>query len=126
MSETKYQIRIDVVCRFLAEQSDLDQGRFAYAYTVHIQNTGTIASQLISRQWIIKDENGGRVEVKGLGVVGHQPLLQPGEHFEYTSGSQIVTPVGTMEGSYFFVAEDGFRFDAPIPAFSLSMPRTLH
>jgi ApaG protein len=126
MSEAKYQIKIDVVCRFLAEQSDQDQGRFAYAYTVRIQNTGTIASQLISRQWIIKDENGGRVEVKGLGVVGHQPLLQPGEHFEYTSGSQIVTPVGTMEGSYFFVAEDGFRFDAPIPVFSLSMPRTLH
>ena len=126
MSETKYQIRIDVACRFLPEQSNADQGRFSYAYTVRIQNTGSVASQLISRQWIIKDENGGLVEVKGLGVVGHQPLLQPGENFEYTSGSQIVTPVGTMEGSYFFVAEDGHRFDAPIPVFALAMPRTLH
>lgn len=126
MSEAKYQIQVEVACRFLPEQSNADQGRFAYAYTVRIRNTGTVASQLISRQWIIKDENGGRVEVKGLGVVGHQPLIQPGENFEYTSGSQIVTPVGTMEGSYFFVAEDGYRFDAQIPVFTLTMPRTLH
>jgi ApaG protein len=115
MSKIKYQMRIEVLCRFLPEQSDTEQGRFSYAYTVRIQNTGTVAAQLISRHWIITDENGGRVEVKGLGVVGHQPLLQPGENFEYTSGSQIVTPVGTMEGSFFFVAEDGQRFDAPIP-----------
>jgi ApaG protein len=126
MSTQKYQIKIDVLCRFLPEQSNVDQGRFAYAYTVRIQNTGTVAAQLISRHWIITDENGGRVEVQGLGVVGHQPLLQTGENFEYTSGSQIVTPVGTMEGSYFFVGEDGHRFDAPIPMFTLAMPRTLH
>lgn len=126
MSDEKYQMQIDVICRFLPEQSDADQGRFAYAYAVRIRNTGTVASQLISRHWMIKDENGGRVEVKGLGVVGHQPLIQPGENFEYTSGSQIVTPMGTMEGSYFFVAEDGHRFDAQIPVFTLAMPRTLH
>ncbi len=126
MSEAKYQIQVEVACRFLPEQSDPEQGRFAHAYTIRIRNTGTVASQLISRHWIIKDENGGRVEVKGLGVVGHQPLIQPGENFEYTSGSQIVTPVGTMEGSYFFVAEDGYRFDAQIPVFTLAMPRTLH
>jgi ApaG protein len=126
MSEAKYQIKIEVASRFLPEQSDGEQGRYAYAYTVRIQNTGSIASQLISRHWIIQDENGGRVEVRGLGVVGHQPLLQPGEQFEYTSGSQIVSAVGSMEGSYFFVAEDGHRFDAPIPSFTLSMPRTLH
>lgn len=126
MANPKYQVKIDVTCRYLPDQSDPGENRYAYAYTIRIQNNGTIASQLISRHWIIQDENGGRVEVKGLGVVGHQPLLRPGEHFEYTSGSQIVTPVGSMEGSYFFVAEDGHRFDAPIPGFALTMPRTLH
>jgi ApaG protein len=126
MSEAKYQIKIEVVSRFLPEQSNAEEGRFSYAYTIRIENTGSMASQLISRHWIIKDENGGQSEVRGLGVIGHQPLLQPGQQFEYTSGSQIVTPVGTMQGSYFFVAEDGHRFEADIPRFVLSMPRTLH
>ena len=126
MSTQKYQIKIDVTSRYLPDQSEPGANRFAYAYTIKIQNTGMVATQLISRHWVIKDENGGHVEVKGLGVVGHQPLLRPGEHFEYTSGSQIATAVGSMEGSYFFVAEDGFRFDATIPGFALTMPRTLH
>ena len=91
-----------------------------------ITNAGSVPTQLISRHWLITDGNGKIVEVKGLGVVGHQPLLAPGQSFEYTSGSQLATPAGTMQGSYFCVAEDGERFEAPIPAFSLAMPRTLH
>jgi ApaG protein len=121
-----YQISIEVSTRYLPEQSDPDHARFAFAYTIRITNVGTVASQLISRHWLIRDEAGALTEVKGLGVVGHQPLLQPGQSFEYTSGSQIATPTGAMRGSYFFVAEDGHRFEADIPEFVLSMPRTLH
>lgn len=126
MSDKRYQIRIDVQSRFLPEQSNPDAGKYSFAYTVRITNTGTVASQLISRHWLIRDEAGKLIEVKGLGVVGHQPLLAPGQSFEYTSGSQIGTPTGAMRGSYFFVAEDGQRFDAEIAEFALSMPRTLH
>ena len=126
MSGQPYQISIEVSTRFLPEQSDPDHSRFAFAYTIRITNVGTVASQLISRHWLIRDEAGALTEVRGLGVVGHQPLLQPGQTFEYTSGSQIATPTGTMRGSYFFVAENGHRFDAEIPEFVLSMPRTLH
>ena len=126
MSDKRYQIRIDVQSRFLPEQSEPDAGRYAFAYTVRITNTGNVTSQLVSRHWLIRDESGRLIEFKGLGVVGHQPLLKPGESFEYTSGSQIGTPTGAMRGSYFFVAEDGHRFDAEIAEFPLSMPRTLH
>ncbi len=126
MPDKHYRFRIDVQSVFLPEQSQPDDERYAFAYTVHITNTGNVPAQLISRHWIISDESGRVVEVKGLGVVGQQPLLAPGERFEYTSGSQIATPTGTMQGSYFFVAEDGHRFEVPIEAFKLSMPRTLH
>jgi ApaG protein len=126
VSDKRYQIRIEVQSRYLPEQSDPDAGRYGFAYTIRITNTGNVSSQLISRHWLISDDAGRLVEVKGLGVVGHQPLLQPGQSFEYTSGSQIGTPSGSMRGSYFFVAEDGHRFDAPIPEFALNMPRTLH
>jgi len=126
VSDKRYQIRIEVQSRYLPDQSDPDAGRYGFAYTIRITNTGNVTSQLISRHWLIRDDAGRLVEVKGLGVVGHQPLLQPGQSFEYTSGSQIGTPSGSMHGSYFFVAEDGHRFDAPIPEFALSMPRTLH
>jgi len=122
----KHDIRIAAESRYLPEQSNPDQGVYAFAYTVTITNAGDVPMQLISRHWIIEDANGRSREVKGLGVVGHQPLLRPGQTFEYTSGSQIETPSGRMHGSYFFVAEDGTRFDAPIAAFELAMPRTLH
>ena len=126
MSDRKYQLNIAVEPRFLPEQSDPAQGQYAFAYTVRITNAGTVPTQVVSRHWVITDGNNKVVEVKGLGVVGHQPLLAPGQHFEYTSGSQLATPAGTMQGSYFCVAEDGERFEAPIPMFTLSMPRTLH
>ena len=126
MSEPKYQLSIAVQPRYLPDQSYPAKGQYAFAYTVRITNAGSVPTQLISRHWVITDGNGKIVEVKGLGVVGHQPLLAPGQSFEYTSGSQLATPAGTMQGSYFCVAEDGERFEAPIPAFSLAMPRTLH
>ncbi len=126
VSDSRYQFNVQVVSRYLQDQSDPDRELFSFAYTVSITNTGTVAAQLISRHWLIRDGRGSVVEVKGLGVVGHQPLLEPGQRFEYTSGSQIGTPVGSMSGSYFFVAEDGHRFETAIPEFGLSIPRTLH
>ncbi|MGI4816119.1 MAG: Co2+/Mg2+ efflux protein ApaG [Janthinobacterium lividum] len=123
---SQYQMTVTVVPRYLPEQSDPEEQRFAFAYTVKVANSGTVAAQLIARHWLITDGNDTVQEVKGLGVVGHQPLLKPGEQFEYTSWAQISTPVGTMRGAYFCVAEDGERFEADVPEFSLSMPRTLH
>ena len=122
----KYQISINVDTAYLAEQSDPSADRYVFAYTVTISNIGTVSAQLISRHWIITDAENLTQEVKGLGVIGEQPLLQPGEHFEYTSGTALATPVGTMRGSYQMVAEDGNKFDAEIPVFTLSMPRVLH
>jgi ApaG protein len=122
----RYEFNITVRPQFVAEQSDPDEGRFLFAYTVTIRNTGDIAAQLISRHWIITDANNRVEEVRGLGVVGEQPVLQPGEAFEYTSGCPIETPVGSMKGSYQCVAADGTQFEAAIPEFVLSMPRTLH
>ncbi|HVL57395.1 MAG TPA: Co2+/Mg2+ efflux protein ApaG [Burkholderiaceae bacterium] len=124
--ENRYEIQVRAESRYLPEQSNPQQNVYAFAYTIRITNRSTIAAQLISRHWLIEDSDGQVREVKGLGVVGHQPLLNPGESFEYTSGSQIETPTGRMRGSYFFVADDGTRFEAPIPEFTLSMPRTLH
>ncbi|MEI8305340.1 MAG: Co2+/Mg2+ efflux protein ApaG [Burkholderiales bacterium] len=126
MPDRQYRLEVTVQPRYLPDQSDPGAGQYAFAYTVRITNAGTVPAQLISRHWVITDGNGKVVEVKGLGVVGHQPLLAPGQSFEYTSGSQLATPAGSMHGSYFCVAEDGERFEAPIPAFALSMPRTLH
>ena len=126
MSERKYQLKVEVQPRYLAEQSKPENGQYAFAYTVRISNTGTVPTQVVSRHWIITDGNGKVVEVKGLGVVGQQPLIPPGQSFEYTSGSQLATPAGTMRGSYFCVAEDGERFEVQIPEFTLAMPRTLH
>jgi ApaG protein len=122
----KYHISITVNTAYLADQSDPSSDRYVFAYTITIANTGTVAAQLISRHWIITDAENVTQEVKGLGVVGEQPLLQPGESFEYTSGTAMATPVGTMHGSYQMVAEDGNKFDAEIPVFTLSMPRVLH
>ncbi len=122
----KYHISISVNTAYLADQSDPSSDRYVFAYTITISNTGTVAAQLISRHWIITDADNVTQEVKGLGVVGEQPLLRPGESFEYTSGTAMATPVGTMRGTYQMVAEDGNKFDAEIPTFTLSMPRVLH
>ena len=114
-----YQFTCEVIPRYLPEQSAPDDGVFGFSYTVTVTNTGDVAAQLISRHWVISDANGHTEEVKGLGVVGHQPLLKPGESFQYTSGSRLRTASGAMHGSYFFVAEDGERFDVPIALFVL-------
>lgn len=124
--QTRYAIDIAVESQYLSDQSSPNDGVYAFAYTVTITNRGNIPTQLISRHWVIEDDDGAQKEIRGLGVVGHQPLLKPGESFQYTSGSQLPTPTGRMHGSYFFVAEDGERFDADIPAFDLQMPRVLH
>ena len=125
-SAKKYEVSVSTATHHLADQSDEAKQRFVFAYTVTIRNVGSVAAQLVSRHWIITDANNLVQEVRGLGVVGAQPLLQPGEHFEYTSGTAIATPVGTMSGSYQMVAEDGTHFEAPIAEFTLSVPRVLH
>ena len=121
-----YEIGVSTATQYLPDQSDEPAGRYVFAYTITIRNSGSMAAQLISRHWIITDAQGLVQEVRGLGVVGSQPLLQPGESFEYTSGASIATPVGTMRGSYQMLAQDGTRFEAEIPAFTLSVPRVLH
>lgn len=127
MAEAKrYEMTVVVASHYIAEQSDPAINRHVFAYTVTIRNTGTETAQLISRHWIITDAEGQVQEVRGLGVVGHQPLLAPGQEFEYTSGCQLVTAVGTMKGSYQMTAEDGTQFEAPIAEFVVSMPRVLH
>ncbi|GBG02528.1 protein ApaG [Azospira sp. I13] len=127
MAESKkYEIAVTTAPQYLEDQSDPEAGRYVFAYTITIRNTGSIAAQLISRHWIITDANEEVQEVRGLGVVGHQPLLQPGESFEYTSGASLNTPVGTMRGSYQMTAEDGTQFEADIPEFTLAIPRVLH
>jgi ApaG protein len=124
--QSKYDVSVNARAVYLPDESDEAQARFVFAYTITITNTGTVAAQLVSRHWIITDSDNKVQEVRGLGVVGQQPLLQPQESFEYTSGAAIATPVGTMRGSYQMVAEDGMRFDASIPEFTLSAPRVLH
>ena len=124
--EKEYAIEVSAAMQYLAEQSDEAAGRYVFAYTITLRNTGSVAAQLISRHWVITDAQGLVQEVRGLGVVGAQPLLQLGERFEYTSGASIATAVGTMKGSYQMVAADGTRFEAPIPEFTLSVPRVLH
>ena len=125
-NQKRYEITVSAAVQYLPEQSDEKAGRYVFAYTISIRNTGNATAQLISRHWIITDSQGLVQEVRGLGVVGEQPVLQPGAQHEYTSGTSIATPVGTMRGSYQMVAEDGTRFEAPIPEFTLSVPRVLH
>ncbi|MDH4150446.1 MAG: Co2+/Mg2+ efflux protein ApaG [Betaproteobacteria bacterium] len=126
MPDQKYHITVAPRASYVPEQSDAESDRYAFAYTITITNTGDVPAQLISRHWVITDANNLVQEVKGQGVVGAQPKLRPGESFEYTSGSVLTTPVGTMRGAYQMVAEDGTRFDASIPEFTLSVPRVLH
>ena len=119
-------IRVEVEARYVPEKSRPEGGRWFFAYRVRISNGGDARVQLVSRHWIITDANGRKEEVRGPGVVGEQPVLDPGESFEYTSGTAIATPVGTMRGTYQMVGEDGVQFDATIPEFTLAMPRVLH
>lgn len=121
-----HEINVQVKPNYIDEQSEPDAGRFVFSYTVTIQNTGTMAAKLLTRHWVITDANGKVQEVIGEGVVGYQPYLKPGEDFQYTSGAIIETPLGSMQGSYQMIADDGTRFDATIPVFTLVRPNTLH
>jgi len=126
-----YQFHIQVKPNYLPDQSAPDQDLYVFSYTITIRNTGQVAAQLISRTWNVNDANGHTERVKGLGVVGYQPFLKPGESFEYASGTHLRTPTGTMHGSYFCVAEDGEKFDVDVPMFVLDAlspgsARTLH
>ncbi len=127
MAESKkYEVAVSAVPQYIAEQSDPANDSYVFAYAITIENVGTVPAQLIARHWIITDAAGEVQEVRGLGVVGRQPLLQPGEKFEYSSGCQLDTPVGTMRGTYQMTAVDGKQFEATIPEFTLAVPRVLH
>lgn len=129
---SKYQFRVEVTPQYIAEQSAPEQGLYVFSYTVSIVNMGSLAAQVISRTWNVNDANGHTERIKGLGLVGQQPLLKPGQKFEYTSGTRLRTPTGTMHGSFFCVAEDGEKFDTDVPMFVLDAlsasggTRTLH
>ena len=122
----KYHVRVAAQSFYIEEQSVPEQGRYVFAYTITIRNEGAVPARLLSRHWIITDSNDKVEEVRGEGVVGEQPYLRPGEGFQYTSGAVIETPVGSMQGSYQMVADDGVAFEARIPVFTLSAPRILH
>ncbi|MDD1510453.1 Co2+/Mg2+ efflux protein ApaG [Pseudomonas sp. CNPSo 3701] len=126
MSDPRYQIDVNIVTRYLPEQSQPEQNRFAFAYDVTIHNTGELPAKLLTRHWIITDGNGQVQEVSGAGVIGEQPLIAPGESHRYSSGTLMATKVGTMQGSYQMLADDGQRFDAPIAPFRLAVPGALH
>lgn len=123
---TPHRIRIDVNTNYVDDQSKPDENRYAFAYTITIRNEGEVAARLLTRHWVITDANGKVQEVRGDGVVGEQPYLLPGQGFRYSSGAVLETPVGAMQGSYQMEADDGARFDAPIPPFRLAMPGILH
>ena len=122
----KHLINVSVKTTFLPAQSAPDQNRYVFAYTITITNSGEVPAKLVTRHWVITDANNRIQEVRGEGVVGEQPHIAPGSSFEYTSGTVLETPVGVMRGSYQMVADDGTSFDAEIPPFTLSTPRTLH
>ena len=126
VSSNNYDIAISVDTTYVEEQSQPDQDRYVFAYHITITNVGIEAAQLVSRHWVITDATGHIEEVKGDGVIGEQPHLEPGESFKYTSAAMIATPVGTMHGSYQMRAKDGHQFEAPIAAFRLSVPNILH
>lgn len=122
----RHQIEVSVKTTYIASQSVPQNNRYVFAYTVTITNSGDVPAKLLTRHWVITDANNKTQEVRGEGVVGQQPRLPPGTSFEYTSGTILETPVGMMRGSYQMRADDGTEFDAEIPAFTLSVPRTLH
>ncbi|NEX16798.1 MAG: Co2+/Mg2+ efflux protein ApaG [Halochromatium sp.] len=125
-TDARYRIDIQALTEYLPEQSDPDSGRYTFAYTIKISNRGEVPAKLLNRHWIVTDSDGKTQEVRGAGVVGEQPHLQPGESFEYSSGTQIATPLGSMHGSYDMLADDGRRFDALIRPFSLGDRSGLH
>jgi ApaG protein len=122
----KPQFTCSVQTQFLPEQSQLPDGPYGFAYTVSVVNTGSVTAQLMARHWVITDAHGETEEVRGLAVVGQQPLLKPGESFEYTSWTRLATPLGSMRGTFFCMTEDARPFDADVPAFSLARPGALH
>ena len=124
MARPEFQCTVQV--RYLSEQSQPGEGSYVFAYTVTITNRGDVAAQLVARQWLITDAAGRTEEVRGLAVVGHQPLLQPGQRFEYTSSARIGTPHGQMRGTYFCMTEDAHSFEAPVAEFQLVYPGLLH
>lgn len=128
MSENQehYAIQVSVETEYLADQSAPDEQRYAFAYTITIQNAGDIPAKLLTRHWLITDAEGNVQEVRGDGVVGEKPHIKPGKGFRYTSGAVLDTPVGTMHGSYQMLADDGTRFDAEIAPFRLAVPGVLH
>ena len=127
MSEkSTYAIDVAAQSFYIEEQSIPERNRYVFAYTITIRNRGAVPARLMTRHWVITDSDGKVEEVRGEGVIGEQPYLRPGEDFQYTSGAVIATPVGSMRGSYQMLADDGVVFDAPIPTFTLSIPRTLH
>lgn len=126
INDANNQIEVDVETAYIEDQSAPEQNRYVFAYTITIRNEGNAPAKLLTRHWIINDGNGNVQEVHGEGVVGEQPYLRPGESFRYTSGTIIETPVGSMEGSYQMLTDSGKPFDADIPAFTLSLPNTLH
>ena len=121
-----YDIEVSVDTRFVDDQSAPADNRYVFAYTITLHNAGAVPARLLTRHWVITDANGKVQEVRGEGVVGEQPWMRPGDAYQYTSGAVLETAVGTMRGSYQMLADDGTRFDAPIPQFTLSIPRTLH
>lgn len=123
---SKPEFTVTVAVRHLPEQSDAQAGQYAFAYTVTIRNSGDVTGQLIARHWIVSDSNGHVEEVRGLAVVGHQPILKPGESFEYTSWTRLATPQGTMRGTFFCMTEDAYPFDAPVGEFGLTLASSLH
>ncbi|MHC1480088.1 Co2+/Mg2+ efflux protein ApaG [Frateuria aurantia] len=125
-SQSSYTIDVQVQTQFVPDQSRPDDNRYVFAYTVTLRNLGNVGAQLLTRHWIITDANGKTEEVTGEGVVGEQPWMRPGDDFEYTSGAVLETAVGVMTGTYHMLADDGTRFEAPIPPFTLTIPRTLH
>ena len=125
-AEGTHRIRVDVATSYVEEQSNPNESRYVFAYTITIRNEGPIAARLLTRHWIITDANGKVQEVQGEGVVGEQPYLKPGQGFRYSSGAILETPVGVMQGSYRMVADGGDQFDAPIAPFTLAMPGMLH
>ncbi|MDR9436243.1 MAG: Co2+/Mg2+ efflux protein ApaG [Thiohalophilus sp.] len=125
-SSPEYNTQVEVETAYIEEQSDPEENRYVFSYTITIRNDGSVAAKLLTRHWVITDADGKVQEVEGEGVVGEQPHLEPGERFRYTSGTVLETPVGSMQGTYHMIADDGVEFDAQIAPFTLAIPRTLH
>jgi ApaG protein len=126
MSDPRYQVDVSVISQYLTEQSQTEQSRFAFSYTVCISNNGLLPAKLVSRHWLITDGDGRVQEVRGPGVIGQQPVIAPGQQHTYSSGTVMTTQVGTMQGSFQMIADDGKRFDALIAPFRLAVPGALH